>query len=513
MDNNIKLVKKAMSGNEKAFEKLVKQESEKLYKTAFLYVRNKEDVMNKKHFKQEISEIEFPQNEVFQSINKGIKSGRREKSLGTKSPIKKWGIVSSLAASAFLASGLLFAPVTSVLASVPILGSIYEKFSLQIGMELLESNLITQLNEEAKSNGINMIITSAYYDGNVIGITFKATGDKISLDKIGDKGPETGYSFHLFNGKEQQQWSASMTVLEKMEDGYVAALEFYNPDANLPEDYTLPLTFTSITGVNGSWKFDIPVKQIPSETIATKGESIFKEEKDYSIYVDSVIKGKATTLLNYKTTYPLAGKNDEISLTVFDNEGTRLSKSHADVLSVKQRDNVIVKDTRELFTSKIKESTILIIQPEIRQYEEDTVSSLEKTSPFVIESKRFDYKLKVNDIKQSGKLLTIDYTILNVNSKEFRKDIIQNFADFIKLIKNDQISKETNGELNINKMLEHQILSNEAKLIDRTNLHFQSIFTINTDEFDKNEYSLMVPFGTLSSNKPIKMEPLEIELK
>ncbi len=471
--------------------------------------------MIKKPIKQEISEIEFPKHEVFHAINKGLKRGRREKRMATKSrSIKKWGIISSIAASAFLTSGMLFAPVTNVLAAVPIVGPIYEKFSMQIGIELLENNLITQLNKEAKSNGINMIITSAYYDGNVIGITFKATGDKISLDKIGDKGPETGYSFHLFNGKEQQQWSASMTVLEKMEDGYVAALEFYNPDANLPEDYTLPLTFTSITGVKGSWKFDIPVKQIPSETIATKGESIFKEEKDYSIYVDSVIKGKATTLLNYKTTYPLAGKNDEIILTVFDNKGTRLTKSHADILSVKQLDNVIVKDTRELFTSKIKESaTALIIQPEIRQYEEDTVSSLEKTSPFVIESKRFDYQLKVNDIKQSGKLLTIDYTILNVNSKEFRKDIIQNFADFIKLIKNDQISKDENGELDLNKMLEHQILSNEAKLIDRTNLHFQSIFTINTDEFDKNEYSLMVPFGTLSRNKPIKMEPLEIELK
>ncbi|PAF23116.1 RNA polymerase [Terribacillus saccharophilus] len=46
MDNYIKLVKKAMNGNEKAFEKLVKNESEKLYKTAFLYVRNKEDALD-----------------------------------------------------------------------------------------------------------------------------------------------------------------------------------------------------------------------------------------------------------------------------------------------------------------------------------------------------------------------------------------------------------------------------------------------------------------------------------
>lgn len=43
---NIALVKKAINGNQKAFETLVKNESKKLYKTAFLYVRNKEDALD-----------------------------------------------------------------------------------------------------------------------------------------------------------------------------------------------------------------------------------------------------------------------------------------------------------------------------------------------------------------------------------------------------------------------------------------------------------------------------------
>lgn len=46
LDRNIKLVKKAMNGNARAFERLVKKESEKLYKTAFIYVRNKEDALD-----------------------------------------------------------------------------------------------------------------------------------------------------------------------------------------------------------------------------------------------------------------------------------------------------------------------------------------------------------------------------------------------------------------------------------------------------------------------------------
>jgi RNA polymerase sigma-70 factor, ECF subfamily len=43
---NIDLVKKAINGNEEAFETLVKSESEKLYKTAFVYVRNKDDALD-----------------------------------------------------------------------------------------------------------------------------------------------------------------------------------------------------------------------------------------------------------------------------------------------------------------------------------------------------------------------------------------------------------------------------------------------------------------------------------
>ncbi|SDC36915.1 RNA polymerase sigma-70 factor, ECF subfamily [Terribacillus halophilus] len=46
MDNHIKLVKKAIRGNDKAFEKLVEIESEKLYRTALLYAGNKEDALD-----------------------------------------------------------------------------------------------------------------------------------------------------------------------------------------------------------------------------------------------------------------------------------------------------------------------------------------------------------------------------------------------------------------------------------------------------------------------------------
>ncbi|MGM7700422.1 sigma-70 family RNA polymerase sigma factor [Pseudalkalibacillus sp. Hm43] len=41
-----KLVKKAIKGNEEAFETLIREQHEKLYRTAFLYVRNKDDALD-----------------------------------------------------------------------------------------------------------------------------------------------------------------------------------------------------------------------------------------------------------------------------------------------------------------------------------------------------------------------------------------------------------------------------------------------------------------------------------
>lgn len=45
MENEFELVQKAKSGNAEAFETLPQSKHDKLYRTAFLYVRNKDDVL------------------------------------------------------------------------------------------------------------------------------------------------------------------------------------------------------------------------------------------------------------------------------------------------------------------------------------------------------------------------------------------------------------------------------------------------------------------------------------
>ncbi|WP_229683133.1 DUF4179 domain-containing protein [Virgibacillus oceani] len=466
-------------------------------------------------FHKEISEIKVPKNEILNAIDKGLEKGFKEKVPKRKSKVKLFSAVALIAVTIFLAAGLIFAPISYALSTIPLLGSIYEKIGLQIGYELLESELITQLNQKATSNDVDITITSAYYDGNIIGVTFNAEGDKVSMDSMGDRGPETGYNFHLFDGDEQNQWSSTMTELKETEDGYIASIEFYNPNANLSKNYTLPLTFTNITGVKGLWKFNVPVEQVPSETIYSEANTEL-EGQGYSFKMESVVKGKATTILNYKTTIPLVGKKDTIRITVFDNEGNRLSKFHPNVLTTEVNGTSIVKNYQELFSSKISEDAkYLTIQPEIVKSDKEIVNAMDQTLPFIVESSRFNYSIKVKSIQREGGQLVLDYEIQNINTRSIREDIIQNFADFIMIVKSDNIQRDENGELDMEKMLEYKTRSDQAKLKDEGSLHYQSIFNIkNPEKFNYKDYSIVVPFRTLSANeKPIQMEPIKVELQ
>ena len=468
--------------------------------------------MDVKRFEKEVSEIEVPQFEVLQAIDKGIKNGKKAKRGSKRFDVKTIGAITSVAASAFLASGLVFAPVSNVLAAVPVIGSIYEKFGLQIGAELEESSLITQLNQAASSNGVDVTVTSAYYDGNVVGITFTAEGDELTFDPYKDNGPESGYSFHLFDGVEQNQWASAMTELEETEGGYTAAMEFYNPEADLPADFNLPLTFNSMGGVQGEWKFDIPFEQISAETIMTDAESQLVGT-EYALKMKSVEKGEGTTHLNYETNLPLDGERDEIRLTVFDDLGNRLSKSHADVLSENENGTVIQQNVRELFSSKIDdEAKYLLIQPEVVRYEEETIHALDGLSgPFTVESDRFDHNLLVSKIEQDDNQVIIDYTIQNLEDGKLREDLIQNFADFIVLVRSGDAVLDEAGERDFGQLMENRIQGVAAKQVSDKPYRYQTTFTV-PENFNLDDYSLMVPFGTLSSNQPIEMAPIKIDL-
>ncbi|MFI8684954.1 DUF4179 domain-containing protein [Rossellomorea sp. NPDC077527] len=436
--------------------------------------------------------------------------GRKQKA--KRKTIKVSAAFTAAAASMVLASGFLFAPVNNALAKLPVLGVIYEKVGSSVGKELYTSDKVTEVNQAATSNGVDITITSTYYDGNVIGVTFKAKGDDLSIEHM-DEGnrPVSGYRYHLFDGTEENQWGTGGSGLEKDGDEFIGSIEFYRDGQDLPEDFTLPLTFTHMADVNGTWSFDVPVKRIPSETILTSARTQ-SPDGEYELQITSITKGKATTTLEY--TYTVDSWKDTVELDVKDDLGNTLPKFHAEVLETKEIDGKIQKTVRELFPGKLSDKArSLKIEADMQQVDEDAITSLNTTRPFEMKSPRFGYGITVQNIQSEKGKMTVDFIIDDLQKGQFRDDILENFAEFVQLIPSKEIKHNDKNELDYNNMLEYMIRSAETKSVNQDTFHFQSTFELPRGARLK-DYSLIAPFENLSRNdKPIEMKPLKIELK
>ncbi|MGP4081200.1 DUF4179 domain-containing protein [Pseudalkalibacillus sp. R45] len=468
--------------------------------------------MNKDWFEKETKKIDVPKNEVYAAISKGIGDGKKEKQLHKrKKSIKASAILSSTAASLVLASGFLFAPVTEVLAKVPFLSAVYEH-APSVGNQLFTSNLVTELNQKASDNGVDVTITSAYYDGNIIGVTFEAHGDQLTTVHM-DEGnrPVGGLAYETFDGKDHNQWGSGSSGLQKEGDHFVGSIEFYNPNERIADDFTLPLTFTHLADVDGKWKFDVPVERIPSEEIQVNKNTASKDGT-FQLKIDSIIKGEATTTIEYSYTVP--EKEDNLNVTVFDNNEKRLGKFHADILHVEEKDGFVHKTVRELFPNKIDENAdSLMVYAETELYDQEVHQTLDTNAPIKIKSNRFDYQITVENFKQENGEVTIDFKIDNLEKDQIRNDLLLNFAEFVQLIPTERVQKNKDGKLDIEKMLKYEIRSNNTKVLNKDDMRYQSSFNIG-ENTDIREYSLLVPFPTLSLNdKPVKLNPLKINLK
>ncbi|MFD1019862.1 DUF4179 domain-containing protein [Thalassobacillus hwangdonensis] len=467
--------------------------------------------MDKKWMDKQMKNIEVPKDEVFQAISKGMEDGRQQKrQMKRKKAWKLSGALSSTAASLVLVSGFLFAPVSNVLADVPVLGSIYQKVGSSLGNELYVNDAVTELNETSTDNGVDVTITSAYYDGNVMGVTFEAKGKDLTIEHM-DKGnrPVGGLNYHLFDGKDQNQWGSGSSGLKKDGDTFIGSIEFYSSEANIPKDFTLPLTFTHMADVNGTWKFDVPVEKIPAETIEVDSQT----NGIYDVSVHSITKGKATTLLEYS--YTVDNKDDHINLSITDNLGNRLAKSNSTVIDFVETDGKVQKTVRELFKTGLDENvTSLNVSAEVELQDKHGHHTLDDAAPFTVNSPRFDYQITVHDMAAKDGELTLDYTVDNMENSSLRQDILDNFAEFVKLVPKEHFQLDDSGHANYySEMIEHTIRNTTVENSEQDKYRYTSTFDLAKSK-SIEDYMLIVPFPTLSLNDEIvEMDPFTIDLK
>lgn len=242
--------------------------------------------------------IEVPKTDVSHAIKRGIRKGQNVKKSRQKTHLtKRFTMIGSTAAAAILAAGLVVAPIGNVLAQVPVVGDYYQMLHMPVGVEMASEQLVTEINESVTTNGVTMTVTSAFYDGRFLGLTFKATGPELPENLPTDVGPEAGYSFDLFKLQDDtDDFGGTLSALTKEGDAYVAAIILENH--KLQDLKTLPITFTSIAGVRGEWKFNVQVEASPSKTV-TLNETAVSANGDYAVLFSDVVINKASVVVNF----------------------------------------------------------------------------------------------------------------------------------------------------------------------------------------------------------------------
>ena len=254
--------------------------------------------MDKETFFNKINEVEVPKEEVLQSIKIGVSRAVQEASPKKRKPITKTWVSAAVAAGILVSSSLIVPSFSRVLADAPVIGGWYSGFNDAVGRNLEEQNLVKNLNQTYSSNGVDVALTSAYYDGYFIGITFDVKGEIKEQD---------GYYlalYELFNGDPLADETKELTTLEKTKEGYTGHIRIVYPYKDLPKNDTIPVSFEEIGKKKGNWQFDVPVQQNPVEEFIFDSKESTNPEGNVVFKVDSVISGKATTAIIYSVTYP-----------------------------------------------------------------------------------------------------------------------------------------------------------------------------------------------------------------
>jgi len=271
------------------------------------------------------NDIEIPKQELNFAIKKGIERGERfRRKRKYIRPLKRTTFFATGAAALLLASGFIFTPVNQVLAQVPIIGSIYDNYQMTIGQNLAAEQLITEMNQTVENNGVKMSITSIFYDGSYVGLTFKASGDNLSETFGGETGPESGYSYKMFDGKDESGWGSTMGTITKQGDEYVGAMILNNPNENSPDELEIPITFTHMAGVRGEWSFNLSVEKLPSRKIVLN-ETIHSTNKGYSLLFHDIKIGKTNAMLTYEELSTAGIEGENLHFKVVSDQGEKLS--------------------------------------------------------------------------------------------------------------------------------------------------------------------------------------------
>ncbi|SFJ15561.1 MULTISPECIES: DUF4179 domain-containing protein [unclassified Bacillus (in: firmicutes)] len=464
--------------------------------------------MDKQWFNDEINKIEVPREELQIAITKGMNRARQEKPVKRKYNRRKiaWLAAASVCIGV-LGSGFIFPQMNRVLAEVPLIGKMYDYFHDTMGQNLTESKLVTELNQQAVSNGVSVTMRSVYYDGGRISVVFKVdNSEKVRIKKTFAN--DFYYDFKLFDGSRKWQSSTSF-IGKRTEDGWLGNIKIDYPEKELPPNTTLPITITSIGETKGFWKFDIPVKQLENKKINPQ-QSIRSEDQQHTFNFENITIGKGATTIDYKAIYPLVGENDLARIhKITDDKGNEIDMSTSGIEFGREKVGDHVESEERSIFGKIPDGAEFItIYPFVRLSEKPVIMKLDEKTPFEIKSTRSDFKIIINKVQHKNKRLIVNYTLQNVDTKHISMDELINRGEIMNLKDSAYIDKEFAP-------IGHVVKGSTVKVLNKKKLQFQATFQLDGEygvkNFSLKDYVLEVEMSSYQAEKTLP--PVQIKVK
>ncbi|MFD0767486.1 DUF4179 domain-containing protein [Bacillus sp. CGMCC 1.60114] len=464
--------------------------------------------MDKQWFNDEINKIEVPREELHIAITKGMNRAQQEKPVKRKDKRRKiaWLAAASVC-MCVLGSGFVFPQMNRVLAEVPLIGKVYNYFHDTMGQDLTESKLVTELNQQAVSNGVSVTMKSVYYDGGRISVVFKVDNpEQVRIKNTGANG--FYYDFKLFDGSRKWQSSTSF-IGKRTENGWLGNIKIDYPEKELPSNTTLPITITSIGETKGFWKFDIPVKQLENRKINPQ-QSISSEDQQHTFNFENITIGKGATTIDYKAIYPLIGENDLARIhKITDDKGKEIHMSTSGIEFGREKVGGHVEpEERSIFEKIPDNAECITIYPFVRLSEKPAIVKLDEKTPFEIKSTRSDMKILINKIQHKNQRLIVQYTLQNVDTKRKSMDELINCGEVMNLMDSAYIDKEFAP-------IGHVVKGSTVKVLDKEKLQFQATFQLDGEygvkNFSLKDYVLEVGMSSFHAEKTLP--PVQIKLK
>ncbi|WP_449621270.1 DUF4179 domain-containing protein [Robertmurraya sp. Marseille-Q9965] len=462
--------------------------------------------MDNKEIKNAIDQIPVPKERVFNAINKGLTMTGHSK--------KRRVLLSIGTAAALLvitvASGFVSPTMNQVLAKAPFIGELFKEFDDSMGLSLANQDAVTELNQSLTKNGVTVKLTSAYFDGNVVSIT--GFVDEAVENGRNEKG-EVSFDVNFeHNQGDLDPWLDGMlTDIKKVDRGYNFQWKMNYPYHTIEDDFTLPLTIHYINGIKGEWNFDIPIQQVKNRTLAINQEQEYQED-EIKLRIKEINTAKASSSLIYEIVKKYI--DDEIYiLKAVDNKGRVYRYGNGTTIEELKQSDGIHSTVRREMTKLNSDITSLTIYPRMSVSDPKVEQQLDKKS-FVLESKRLNLGLKVNEISQKGNKLVIDYqfTGLTKGLSNHQLDLFENNLQYEFLL----VDKDYIGKIDPENPVppkNHSISMNKVKTIDKRTAHFQSTFDLYKDETIENfKLENTILQFDFSSFVPAKdLEPFTIE--